>query len=94
MADDDVYKGKSLLTEMFKIERTERRERPELAAPAHAAGERPAPVTGAEVLAADYEEQVGLAVECAFEKYVEHGPRVAELYGGLFSIVRAPKFYV
>ena len=76
--DDDIYTGKSLLTEMFKIERTEAR-------PSR---------TGLEVLAADYDEQVGLAVECAFEKYVERGNRVTELYGGVFCIARAPKFYV
>ena len=51
--------------------------------------------TGVEgALAADHDEQIGLAVECAFEKYVEKGPRVTELWGGLFCIVRAPKFYV
>ena len=85
---DDVYKGKSLLTEMLKIERTERRHAPAAGAPL------PASETGVEVLAAEYEEQVGLAVECAFEKYVEHGPRVTELYGGIFCIARAPRFYV
>ncbi len=74
---DDLYKGKRLLTEMFKIERTESRPR-----------------TGLEVLTAAEEEQIGLAVECAFERYVERGPRVAELYGGLFCIARAPRHYV
>src|SRR5438132_1196737 len=84
----ELYRGKSLLTEMLKIERTERR------APAADAGISPETPTGAEVLASDYEEQVGLAVECAFEKYVEQGNRVTELYGGVFCIARAPKFYV
>lgn len=77
--EEDIYIGKSLLTEMYKLERTERRT--------------PLP-TGAEVLVADHEEQVGLAVECAFEKFVEKGARVTELYGGVFCIARAPKFYV
>lgn len=76
--DQDIYTGKTLLTEMMKIERTEARR----------------PRTGLEVLTADYDEQVGLAVECAFEKYVETGNRVTELYGGIFCIARAPKFYV
>lgn len=80
--DDDIYIGKTLLTEMYKIERTERRE------------PGPAPVTGAEVLVAEHEERVGLAVECAFEKFVEKGPRVTELYGGVFCIARAPRFYM
>ena len=79
--DDDIYIGKSLLTEMYKIEKTEAQPRPALA-------------TGAEVLVADHEERVGLAVECAFEKFVEKGPRVTELYGGVFCIARAPKFYM
>ena len=81
---DDIYKGKTLLTEMYKIERTEGEPRIE-GAFQH---------TGVEVLAADHDEQIGLAVECAFEKFVEKGPRVTELWGGLFCIVRAPRFYV
>ena len=79
--DDDIYAGKTLLTEMYKIERTESR------------GDRRG-MTGVEVLAADHDEKVGLAVECAFEKFVEKGSRVTELYGGVFCITRAPKFYV
>lgn len=82
---DDIYEGKSLLTEMLKIERTEPR------APRAEGAFR---TTGVEVLAADHDEQVGLAVECAFEKFVEKGPRVTELWGGVFCIVRAPRFYV
>ena len=81
---DDISKGKTLLTEMLKIERTER--------PARREGEFR--TTGVEVLATDHDEQVGLAVECAFEKFVERGPRVAELWGGVFCVARAPKFYV
>jgi hypothetical protein len=92
VADDDFYKGKSLLTEMYKIERTERREAPGAAAAAAAIGG--APASGCEILAADHEEKIGLAVECAFEKFVEKGPRLTELYGGIFCIARAPKFYV
>jgi len=88
--DGEVYTGRSLLTEMLKIERTERRDPPP-GAPVAISSSTP---TGAEVLAADYEEQVGLAVECAFEKYVEEGNRVTELYGGFFCIARAPKLYV
>ncbi len=80
-SDDDIYSGKTLVTEMYKIERTESR------------GERRG-MTGVEVLAADHEEKVGLAVECAFEKFVEKGSRITQLYGGTFCVVRAPKFYV
>jgi hypothetical protein len=86
----DPYRGKSLLTEMMKIERTEKRPSDRDPAEGISAGTP----TGAEVLATDYEEQVGLAVECAFEKFVEQGNRVTELYGGVFCIARAPKFYV
>lgn len=86
MADDDIYKGKTLLTEMMKIERTE---------PGASRIEGGFQYTGVEgSLASEHDEQIGLAVECAFEKYVEKGPRVTELWGGLFCIVRAPKFYV
>lgn len=86
MADnDDIYKGKTLLTEMYKLERTE---------PHAPRAEGAFQHTGVEVLAADHDEQIGLAVECAFEKFVEKGPRVTELWGGLFCIARAPKFYV
>ena len=88
--EPDPYQGRSLLTEMMKIERTERRSSPS----AETEGIDPSTPTGAEVLSADYEEQVGLAVECAFEKFVETGNRVTELYGGVFCIARAPKFYV
>ena len=86
MQDDDIYKGKTLLTEMLKIEQTE-------APPTRLEGAFA--YTGVEgALASEHDEQIGLAVECAFEKYVEKGPRVTELWGGLFCIVRAPKFYV
>ena len=81
---DDVYKGKTLLTEMMKIERSERPARAEAAFQ----------TTGVEVLATEHDEQIGLAVECAFEKFVEKGPRVAELWGGIFCVARAPRFYV
>ena len=85
-ADDDIYEGKTLLTEMLKIERTERRAPPRV--------EGSFQTTGVEVLATDHDEQIGLAVECAFEKFVEKGPRVTELWGGVFCIVRSPRFYV
>ena len=86
MQDDDIYTGKTLMTEMLKIERTES------PAPRMEGAFQTTGVEGA--LAADHDEQIGLAVECAFEKYVEKGPRVTELWGGLFCIVRAPRFYV
>ena len=80
---NDIYKGKTLMTEMLKIEQT---EQPRV--------EGSFRKTGVEVLAADHDEQVGLAVECAFEKFVEKGPRVTELWGGVFCVARAPKFYI